>query len=258
MSSVSTELSNRLKRVSKVLISQPEPTRSPYFDFQERYDLEVAFNQFIHVEKVSPRFYRKQRISFIDYSAVVFNSKNSIDFFFGLCDDIRFKMSAQTKYFCMSQAIANYLQKFIVYRKRKVFVGERKIEDLKESLMKHKEKERFLVPCNITGSKQIAAFLEENEFNYSEVQLYKTVSSDLSELDISEYGLIVFFSPLGIESLFDNFPEFEQSDVRVAVFGAKTKAVAEERGLIVDISVPQPGVSSMHTALENYLIESNK
>ena len=258
MNSVSTELSKRLKKVNKILISQPEPLRSPYFGFEKKYDLEVNFNQFIHVEKVSPRFFRKQRISFIDYSAVVFNSKNSIDFFFSFCDDIRFKMSAQTKYFCLSQAIANYLQKFIVYRKRKVFVGERSVLDLKESFLKHKDAEKFLIPCNITGSKSIGKFLEENDFNFKEVQLYQTVSSDLSELDVSSYDMIVFFSHLGIESLFNNFPDFEQGDIRVAVFGSKTKAAAEEQNLIVDIPVPQPGISSMQTALDNYLQTTNR
>ena len=257
MASVSTETNKRLKEVKKILVSQPEPSRSPYFAFKEKYGTDVEFHQFIHVESVTPREFRKQKVTFIDYSAVVFTSKNAIDFFFKTCDDIRFKMSAQTKYFCLSQAIANYLQKFIVYRKRKVFVGERRITDLKEAFLKHKDAERFLIPCSVNGSKAVGAFLEELDLNYSEAKLYRTVSTTLEDVDINSYDMIVFFSPKGITSLFDNYPEFAQGDIRIAVFGQTAVELSESRGLIVDIKAPSPGMPSMTMALEKYLEESN-
>src|SRR5690606_37678941 len=154
-----------------------------------------------------------------EYSSIIFTSKNSIDHFFRICEDMRIKMSQDTKYFCLSEAIANYLQKFIVYRKRKVFAGERKIEDLKPYLLKYKESEKFLMPCSNLGSQEVSAFLNELKLNWQDAMMYQTVSSDLSHLSDVTYDILVFFSPLGIKSLYENFPDFKQNETRFAVFG---------------------------------------
>lgn len=256
MGNVSLNTAERVRKVSKILISQPEPTTVHYNELITKHGVELEFNSLIHVEAVSPREFRKQRISFIDYTAVVFYSKNSVDFFFKSCEDIRFKMSAQTKYFCQSQAIANYLQKFIVYRKRKVYAADRSISELKDYFLKNKE-ERFLIPCNITGSKQIGAYLESLKLNYSDVHLYRTVSSDIKELDINQFDMLVFFSHNGVQSLFENFPDYQQGNTRVAVFGNSTLEAAEQKGLIVDLLAPTPEAPSMQMALDNYLKVSN-
>ena len=241
------------KPVKSILISQPKPTRSPYFELEEKYDLKIDFRPFIHVEGLSPKEFRKQRLRPDDFSAIVFSSKNAIDHFFRTCEELRIRMSAETKYFCISEAIANYLQKFIVYRKRKVFAGKRSIRDLKNYLIKHREKENFLLPCSNLGSKKISAYLDELEVNWTEAMMYRTVSSDLSDLSDITYDVLVFFSPLGIKSLYDNFPDFKQNDTRIAVYGNSTSAATEEKGLHINIKAPSPETPSMTMALEKYI-----
>ncbi len=166
-------------------------------------------------------------------------------------------MSQSTKYFCLTKAIADYLQKFIVYRKRKVFVGVRKIQDLETALLKHRDKERFLLPCSNLGSKDIVEYLQTHEFNFKDVMMYKTVSSDLSDLSDVKYDVLVFFSPLGIKSLYENFPDFQQDETRLAVFGESTKKAVLDRGLKIDIT-PSNETPSMTMAIERYLTVSNK
>jgi len=245
------------KPVKTILISQPEPSRSPYFDLAKKWDLKIDWRPFIHVEPVTEKEFRRNRIRPDEFSAIIFTSKNSIDHFFSICEMIRCKMSQTTKYFCLTKAIADYLQKFIVYRKRKVFVGVRKIQDLSTALNKHKEKERFLLPCSNLGSIEIVDYLTKNEFNFKDVMMYKTVSSDLSDLSDVTYDVLVFFSPLGIQSLYENFPTFQQNDTRFAVFGGTTKKAVEERGLEINIQ-PTPDTPSMTMAIERYLGLSNK
>ena len=167
-------------------------------------------------------------------------------------------MSADTKYFCLSEAIANYLQKFIVYRKRKVFAGKRKITDLKPALMKHREKENFLLPCSNLGSQEVCDFLDEHDFKWKDALMYRAVSSDLSDLEDVTYDVLVFFSPLGITSLYENFPDFKQNETRMAVYGKRTQRAVEERGLTINILAPMPDIPSMTMALQKYLEESNK
>lgn len=245
------------KPVKTILISQPEPSRSPYFELAKKWDLKIDWRPFIHVEPVTEKEFRRNRIRPDEFSAIIFTSKNAIDHFFSICDMIRCKMSQSTKYFCLTKAIADYLQKFIVYRKRKVFVGIRKIQDLETALNKHKEKERFLLPCSNLGSLKVVEYLNANEFNFKDVMMYKTVSSDLSDLSDVTYDVLVFFSPLGIESLYENFPDFEQRETRFAVFGNTTKKAVEKRGLKIDIQ-PTPDTPSMTMAIEEYLTLSNK
>ena len=167
-------------------------------------------------------------------------------------------MSQQTKYYCLTEAIANYLQKFIVYRKRKVFVGTRKIADLSTAFNRHKATEKYLLPCSNLGSKDVVTYLKENEINYQEAMMYRTVSSDLSDLSDITYDCLVFFSPLGIESLYDNFPEFKQNKTRLAIYGNKTSAAVVDKGLKINIKAPSPETPSMSGALTNYLNLSNK
>jgi uroporphyrinogen-III synthase len=174
-----------------------------------------------------------------------------------MCDDMRIKMPQDTKYFCLTEAIANYLQKFIVYRKRKVFVGHRNIEDLSNYFTKHKN-EKFLLPCSNLGSKNVTVWLDENNIPYTEAMMYRTVSSDLSDLADITYDALVFFSPLGITSLFDNFPDFKQNETRIAVFGNSTTRAVEDQNLHVNIKAPTKDAPSMTMALENYLKSSNK
>lgn len=254
-SSVQQEIA--YKPVKTILISQPEPARSPYFELAKKWDLHIDWRPFIHVEPVTEKEFRRNRIRPDEFTAVIFTSKNAIDHFFSICDIIRCKMSQSTKYFCLSKAIADYLQKFIIYRKRKVFVGVRSIEDLETPLMKHREKEKFLLPCSNLGAKSVVDYLTVKEFDFKDVQMYKTVSSDLSDLSDVTYDILVFFSPLGIISLQENFPGFKQNDTRLAVFGNSTKKAVEDSGLNINIE-PTPEAPSMTMAIEKYLVLSNK
>lgn len=246
------------KKIETILISQPRPERSPYFDIEKKWGITIDWRPFIHVEPVTEKEFRKNRLRPDDYSAVIFTSKNSIEHFFRMCEEMRVKLSQQTKYFCLSEAIANYLQKFIVYRKRKVFVGTRKIQDLESAFNKHKDKEKFLLPCSNLGAKDVVKYLEENEINFQEAMMYRTVSSDLSDLKDITYDCLVFFSPLGIQSLYENFPDFKQNETRLAIYGNLTSQAVEERGLTINIMAPAPEAPSMSMALTNYLNKSNK
>ncbi len=249
------------KQVDTILISQPPPDdskRSPYRSLEEKYGIKIDFRQFIHVEAVEAKEFRRQRVNFNDFSAIIFTSKNSIEHFFRMCEETRTKMSQETKYFCLSEAVALYLQKFIVYRKRKVFFGRRTILDLKDQLNKHRKKEKFLLPCSNLGSKDVVAFLKDNEYDFRETMLYKTVASDLSDLKNITYDMLVFFSPLGISSLYENFPDFKQNETRIAVFGKKTSKAVTDRELEINIQAPIPEAPSMTMAIERYLQQSNK
>ena len=241
------------KPVKTILVSQPKPERSPYYNLEQKYGLQIDWRPFIHVEPVIEKEFRKTRLRPDEYSAVIFTSKNSIEHFFRLCEEMRIKMSSDTKYFCISSAVANYLQKFIVYRKRKVFVGVRKIADLATALQKHKSKEKFLLPCSNLGSKDVVAYLKEGEFDFQDAMMYRTVASDLSDLSTITYDVLVFFSPLGISSLYENFPTFTQNDTRIAVFGKTTSKAVIDRGLEINIHAPSPESPSMTMAIENYI-----
>lgn len=244
------------KRVKSILISQPKPERSPYYELEKKYGLQIDWRPFIQVEGVPSKEFRKQRIRPDEYSAIIFTAKNAIDHFFRICEDMRIVMPQDTKYFCLTEAIANYLQKFIIYRKRKVSVGKRTIQDLNTALKKNKD-EKFLLPCNNLGAKQVSEYLTELGLNWKDALMYRTVSSDLSDLSDVTYDILVFFSPLGISSLYENFPDFKQNDTRLAVFGSSTTQAVEEHGLHVNIRVQPPEVPSMTKALELYLKQSN-
>lgn len=240
-----------------ILVSQPKPERSPYYELEKKYGLQIDWRPFIHVEGVSAKEFRKSRVHPEEFTAIILTSKNAVDHFFRMCEELRVKMSQDTKYFCLTEAVANYLQKFIIYRKRKVFIGKRTIQDLAPYLKKHKN-EKFLLPCSNLGAKEVSEFLESSGVSWQDAMMYQTVSSDLSDLSDVTYDVLVFFSPLGIKSLYDNFPDFKQNDTRIAVFGNSTSKEVEERGLTINIKAPAPEAPSMTMALEKYLQQSNK
>ena len=247
------------KVVKTILVSQPQPAkRSPYFNLEEKYGIKVDFRPFIHVEGISYKEFRKQRLRIEDFTSIVLTSKTSVDHFFRVCEEMRYKMPQDTKYFCTSEAIALYLQKFIVYRKRKVFFGQRTLADLAPYLTKHKKKENFLIPCSDGGKASFETYMTKNEFKFSMGHMYKTVSSDLSDLSDITYDMLVFFSPLSIKSLYENFPTFLQNDTRFAVYGLKTLKAVEDRGLEINIKAPNEVTTSMTTAIGNYLKTSNE
>ncbi|NND09421.1 MAG: uroporphyrinogen-III synthase [Saprospiraceae bacterium] len=257
MSSSNAE-AKKYKEVKTILISQPKPERSPYRQLENKYGIKIDYRPFIHVEPVTEKEFRKTRIRPDQFSAVILTSRNAIQHFFRMCEEMRIEMSQDTKYFCLSEAVAHYLQKFIIYRKRKVFVGKRHIEDLSTALNKHRANEKFLLPCSNLGSKPVVKYLSENEFDFQEAMMYRTVSSDLSDLRDIFYDVLVFFSPLGIKSLYENFPDFKQNETRIAVFGNSTLAAVKERGLTINIHAPAPETPSMTMALEKYIMEANK
>ena len=256
--SSAAKVSGQVKRVNSILIDQPKPERSPYYDLAEKYNVVVHWRPFIHVEGVPEKEFRKTRIRPDEYSAVILTSRNAVDHYFRMCEEMRIKVSQDMKYFCLSEAIANYLQKFIIYRKRKVFSGTRDIKDLNNYLMRYRDTDQFLLPCSNLGSKPVIAYLNEKEINYQEAMMYRTVSSDLSDLADITYDILVFFSPLGIKSLFENFPGFKQNETRIAAYGRSTSKAVVEHGLTLNIDAPAPNVPSMSMALENYLQMANQ
>jgi len=243
--------------VKSLLISQPKPEdKSPYFELEEKWGLKIDWRSFIVVESVSEKEFRKNRVNLSDYTCVILSSKGAVDNFFRLAEETRTRISQEVRYFCLTETIANYLQKFILYRKRKVFIGKRNAEDLAHYFNKYKN-EKFLLPCSNLGSTEIVSYLDKLNINHSALVMYKTVSADLSDLSDVFYDVLAFFSPQGIESLFENFPDFKQDMTRIAVFGNATCKAAEERGLFVNIKAPTPEAPSMTKALENYIIISS-
>ena len=247
------------KKVKSILISQPKPElKSPYYQLVEKYGLQIDFREFTQVAAVGAKEVRRQKVNPAEFNCIILSSKNAVDHFFRCCEEMRIKMSPETKYFCLTESIANYLQKFIVYRKRKVFVGTKTVEDLKNYFIKHRDKEVFLLPCSNLGAKDVSSFLKENNVRFQEVVMYETVSSDLSDLSDITYDILVFFGPQAIKSLFDNFPDFKQNETRIAVFGKSTANAVIEKGLTINIEAPLPDVPSMPIALEKYILVSNK
>jgi len=247
-------------KVKTILISQPAPEngKSPYFDLAKKHKLKVDFRPFIHVEGIDWKEFRREKKKPADYTAIIFTSKNAIEHFFRICKESKTEMPATTKYFCRSEAIGLYLQKFIQYRKRKVFYGNGTFKALQDLLKKHKNNEKFLLPCSNVNTRSFPEFLEEQEFNWDEACIYKTVSSDLSDLENIFYDIIVFYSPLGLKSLFENFPDFKQKNTRLAVFGPATAKTMEDYKLRIDIKAPAPDSPSMTMAIEKYVVKANK
>tara|TARA_Y100000782_G_scaffold115569_1_gene160325 strand:+ start:26559 stop:27308 length:750 start_codon:yes stop_codon:yes gene_type:complete len=246
-------------KVKSILVSQPKPEsdRSPYFDLAEKYKLKIDFRPFIHVEGVPAQEFRKEKIGILEHSAVIFTSRNAVDHFFRMAEEMRCNIPDTMKYFCISESTAYYLQKYVVYRKRKIFHGKQRFAELIDLIKKHK-KEKFLLPCSDILKKEIPELLEKNKISYTKAVFYRTVCSDLSDLENVSYDMLVFFSPAGIESLFKNFPDFKQNKTRIAVFGPTTTKAVEQHGLRVDVLAPTQNAPSMTMAIENYIKEVNK
>lgn len=246
-------------KVKTILVSQPEPKveNSPYFDLQNKHKIKVDFRPFIHVEGVPAKEVRAQKIDLNNYTAIILTSKNSVDHFFRVAEEMRYKVPEDLRYFCQSEAVAYYLQKYVVYRKRKIYVGQKDFADMSALFKKYKD-EKFLLPASDKLNADVPQTLNNLKLDWTPGTFYRTVMSDLSDLKDVYYDVLAFFSPTGIQSLFKNFPDFKQNNTRIAVFGSTTQKEALEHGLRVDIMAPTPEAPSMTMALEKYVAEVNK
>ena len=251
---------DKLKSVKSILISQPNPEsgKSPYIDIAEQFKIKLDCRPFTHVEGIKAPDFRKQKIYIDQYSCIIFTSRVAIEQYFRICDELRVKINEDNRYFCLSEAIALYLQKFIQYRKRKVFYGDGKLPKLIEVILKHKEDGKFLLPCSDQRDKALAELLVKNNITYNEAVIYNTVASDLSDLGDVKYDMLVFFNSSAIDSLFTNFPKFEQGETRLAIFGNSTAEAVKAHKLIINIFAPTPENPSLVDAIKKYIIKSNK
>lgn len=246
-------------KVKSILVSQPRPEgeRSPFFDLADKHHLKIDFRPFIQVEPIPVKELRKEKINELNYTAVIFNSRNAVDNFFRVATELKVEMPPEMKYFCVNEGMAYYLQKYIVLRKRKVFYGKGSTKELLDLIKSHSN-ENYLYPCSDVRAPQIPDFLKKSKIKFRETILYRTVASDLSDLTHVNYDVIVFFSPSDIKSLFENFPNFKQNNTRIAGFGAATQKAIEDAALVVNIPAPTPETPSMVMAIEKYVIEVNK
>ena len=244
--------------IKKILISQPKPSseKSPYYDIANRFDVELVFRPFIKVEGISAREFRAQKVNILDHTAVVFTSRHAIDHFFTLAKELRVTIPEDMKYFCVTETIALYIQKYVQYRKRKVFFGTTgKMDDLLPTMVKHKT-EKYLVPMSDVHNDAVSKLLDSKKLQHTECVMYKTVSNDFTEEEIKtfDYDMLVFFSPSGIESLTKNFPNFNQGDIAIATFGPATAKAVHDAGLRLDLEAPSEKYPSMTGALQHYLL----
>lgn len=246
-------------KIKKILVSQPSPAngKSPYFELAEKNNLQIDFRPFIHVEGIPAKEFRLNRIDILAHSAVIFTSKTSADHFFRISEELRITIPDTMKYFCISESTAYYLQKYIVYRKRKIFFGNGKFSDLMDLIYKHRE-ENFLVPLSDIHKEEIPKTLKDQKIKYTKAIIYRTICSDLSDLPILNYDMLVFFSPSGIKSLKQNFPDFKQNSIKIASFGSTTACAVEKAKLRLDIKAPMPEAPSMTMALDNFIRNHNK
>jgi uroporphyrinogen-III synthase len=249
-----------MTKIKRILVSQPKPDseKHTYSELAEKNNLKIDFRSFSQVEGVTVKEFRQSRIDLLTHTAVIFTSKTAIDHFFRIAEELRVTIPDEMKYFCISESTAFYLQKYIVYRKRKIFYScAGHFPDLMDIILKHKD-EKFLVPLSNTHKEEIPVLLDKNKIKYTMAVLYNTVCSDLSDLSEINYDVLVFFSPTGIKSLLQNFPEFKQNDIKIATFGTTTAKAVQEAGLRLDICAPMPNAPSMTMALEQYIREYNK
>lgn len=255
---MSEKVNDRARKVKSILVTQEAPTdqNSPYLKLAEKFSLKIDFRPFIEVQPVPIKEFRKQKIEILNYTAIIFTSRHAVDHFFHICRELKLEMPADMKYFCISEQTSNYLQKYIVIRKRKIFTGLKTAQDLLEILKKHKN-EKYLFPCSDIRKNDIPEFLKENGFDFTEAIMYHTVASNLSDLENVFYDVLAFFSPSGINSLFINFPDFKQNNTRIAAFGPTTAKAVRDAGLLLDIEAPLPNAPSMTGALELYIKKAN-
>jgi uroporphyrinogen-III synthase len=246
-------------KIRKILVSQPEPQnqKSPYFELAKKYNLKVEFKPFVQIEGIPAKDFRQQKINILDHSAVIFSSKTAIDHFFRICNELRICVPDLMKYFCITENVAFYLQKYIVYRKRKIFHGKAKFQDLIDVIIKHRE-DNYFVPLSEPHNAEIPDLLKTNGIKYTIGTLYKTIKSDFSDKKDFDYDVLVFYSPSGIKSLKENFPDFIQGDIKIAAFGPTTASAVEQEGLRLDILAPNPKAPSMTMALDEYLKDYNR
>lgn len=241
-------------------MSQPKPTseKSPYYDIAAKYGVQIDFRPFIKVESLTPKEFRQQKVSILDHSAIVFNSRHAIDHFFNLCTELRVTIPETMKYFCVSETIALYIQKYVQYRKRKIFFGATgKFDDLVPVIVKHKT-EKYLVPLSDVHTDDIKNLLDKNKIQHTEVVMYRTVSNDFGKDEAFDYDMLVFFSPAGVSSLQKNFPDFDQQEIKIATFGATTAQAVRDAGLRLDLEAPSVQAPSMTAALDMFIKENNK
>ena len=247
-------------KIKKVLVSQPKPSsdKSPYYDIAEKYGVEIDFRPFIKVESLSAKEFRQQKVSILDHTAVVFTSRHAIDHFFTLCTELRVTVPETMKYFCISEQIALYIQKYVQYRKRKVFYGATgKFNDLLPSIVKHNS-EKYFIPMSDVHTDEIKNALDAKKIQHTEAVMYRTVSNDFGPDEKFDYDMLLFFSPAGISSLMKNFPNFEQNDIAIGCFGPTTAKAIKDAGLRLDLEAPTVESPSMTAALDTFIAEHNK
>ncbi|NTW33528.1 MAG: uroporphyrinogen-III synthase [Bacteroidetes bacterium] len=248
-----------MAKVKSILVSQPPPEREndPYLELAKKHNIKIFFRKLFKIEGVPSKDFRQDRVNLMEYSAIIFTSKNSIDHYFRICGEMRVVVPDSMKYFCVSESVALYLQKYVLYRKRKIFHSKQHFSELVEIMKKHKN-ENYLLPSSDILKPEIPKLLGENKFNYKRIIFYNTLPNDLSDIDINQFDLIVFFSPAGIKSLYHNFPDFKQNKTLVAAFGNTTANAAKEAGLVVSIQSPNPKAPSMAAAIEQFLVSASK
>ncbi|HLN55814.1 MAG TPA: uroporphyrinogen-III synthase [Bacteroidales bacterium] len=246
-------------KIRKILVSQPDPQnpKSPYQELAKKYNLRIDFKPFVEIEGLAAKDFRMQKINILDFTAVIFTSKTGIDHFFRICNEMRLVVPDTMKYFCITENVAFYLQKYIVYRKRKIFHGNARFQDLIDIIAKHKE-DNFFVPLSEPHNAEIPDLLDKNGIKYTVGVLYRTISTHFNNMDDFDYDIIVFYSPSGIKSLKENFPDFKQGDIKIAAFGPTTASAVESEGLRLDIHAPNAKAPSMTMALDEFLKEHNK
>lgn len=243
--------------IKKILVSQPKPTseKSPYFEIEAKENVEFTFHPFIKIEGLSAREFRQQKVQILDHTAIVFNSRHAVDFFFTLCKELRVTLPEDMKYFAISETISLYIQKYVLYRKRKAFWGNNGTwADLVAVMAKHKT-EKYLIPLSDVHNDDVAQMLDAKKLKHTECVMYRTVSNDYPKDKPFDFDMLVFFTPAGVESLLKNFPDFKQGETRLACFGPSTKKAIEDAGLRCDLPAPTPEARSMTAAIENYLKE---
>lgn len=248
-------------KISSILITQPKPDsdKSPYYELAKKYDIKLEFHPFIRVEGLSGKEFRKQKVDIAEYTAIIFNSRNAVDHFFRICEELKVKVSQDMKYFCITEAVALYLQKFILYRKRKVFFSaDGSVDGLIDVLGKHKNNEKFIVPTTDNAKNEVSAYFTKNNSTFTEATLFRTVSNDISPVMKDSFDMIVFFSPFSVHTLFEHDPAFKQNGTLIGAFGPTTSKAVEDSGLRLDVKAPAPNAPSMVSALERYIIEMKK
>ncbi len=247
-------------KIKKILVSQPKPCteKSPYYDIAEKYGVKIDFRPFIKVESLSAKEFRQQKLSILDHTAVIFTSRHAIDHFFHLCLDLRVSVPETMKYFCVSETIAHYIQKYVQYRKRKIFFGNTgKFDDLLPVILKHKT-EKYLIPMSDVHTDEIKNQLDKNKIQHSEAVMYRTVSNDFTAEEAFDYDMLLFFSPAGVASLQKNFPDFDQREIKIGTFGPTTAQAVRDAGLRLDLEAPSLQAPSMPAALDLFIKENNK